>query len=136
MAVVVETGDWRDKREWYTHEVWLVRAVRPILRALADLTISVIPRGKEHEQFSRKLTQWDVLVDVSVQKKYDDESNIELDPLLQLAEEIADFFKERKALSTGATCADIDHNPIFYPPHMEKFRIFTSVITLTFQKRE
>ena len=69
MAVAAEKGDWRENREWYTHEVWLVRAVRPVLRMLADLTITVTCEGLENIPAagpciiaSNHLSLWDVLL--------------------------------------------------------------------------
>ncbi len=69
MTVAVEKSDWRDNHKWYTHEVWLVRAVRPILRVLAELTVTVTCEGLENIPAagpciiaSNHLSLWDVLL--------------------------------------------------------------------------
>jgi hypothetical protein len=109
------------------------RRYLPILRPEdmgEDLHVSVLMRGKDYEIFSRKDSERDIKIDVAVQKKYETEENAELDPLMELAEEIADFF-EKKKLSNGARCVKVDHDPIYVPQHMMENRIFTSIVTLT-----
>lgn len=66
---LVEKGDWRENRKWYTYEMWLVRVVRPILRVVADLTTTVTCEGLDNIPLtgpcvmaSNHLSLWDVLM--------------------------------------------------------------------------
>ena len=48
--------------------------------------------------------------------------------------EIAAFFKLRPLVAfPGATWIKTEHAPVYSPEHMEQYRQFTSVITLTFR---
>jgi 1-acyl-sn-glycerol-3-phosphate acyltransferase len=66
---VAEKGDWREKKKWYTYEMWLVRVVRYTLRRLAELTTTVTCEGLENVPAtgpciiaSNHLSLWDVLM--------------------------------------------------------------------------
>lgn len=95
-----------------------------------DVHVSVILKGKDYSILSRSTSERDIKISVAVQYKYTDETNTELDPMMELAESIADFFEKRK-LSNGARCIKVDHDPITLPQHMMENRIFTSIIDLT-----
>jgi hypothetical protein len=67
---------------------------------------------------------------VALQYKYTAPTTSELDPYLSLIEAIADSF-ERQQLSNGAVCLKVEHPHLMYDRHMQEFRVFTSVVTLT-----
>jgi hypothetical protein len=105
------------------------------IRNLADLetlSVSVVLKGVDYAQFTRGKSQRIVQVDIAVQKKYDTEANTELDPLLALSEEIADYFeKTARQITSAGTVVKVDHNPIYVQQHLEEFRVFSSIVTLT-----
>uniref|UniRef100_A0A7C4QRK5 Uncharacterized protein n=1 Tax=Schlesneria paludicola TaxID=360056 RepID=A0A7C4QRK5_9PLAN len=79
-------------------------------------------------------TQRDVAIDVAVQKKLGQEQNEALDPLLALAEEIAEHFRGKRLDSfPDAARVKTEFKPIYAPEHIEQLRTFTSVLTLTFR---
>jgi DNA-binding XRE family transcriptional regulator len=83
---------------------------------------------------TRSQTQRDVAIDVAVQKKLGQEQNVSLDPLLVLAEEIAEHFRAKRLDSfPGALCVKTEFKPIYAPEHIEQLPTFTSVLTLTFR---
>jgi hypothetical protein len=78
--------------------------------------------------------QCDVSVDVAVQKKLQSESNDEVDRLMSLVEEIADFFRGRKLSEyPRASWIAAANEPVYSPGHLEELRQFTSVLTVTFR---
>lgn len=104
------------------------------LAELKTLKVTVVPSNVTVVAASRSQTQRDVAIDVAVQKKLGQEQNVSLDPLLALAEEIAEHFWAKRLDSfPGALCVKTEFKPIYAPEHIEQLRTFTSVLTLTFR---
>ncbi|RLS59551.1 MAG: hypothetical protein DWH91_00080 [Planctomycetota bacterium] len=104
------------------------------LADLKTLKVTVVPSSVTVAAASRTQTQRDVVIDVAVQKKLGQEQNVSLDPLLALAEEIAEHFRAKRLDSfPGALCVKTEFKPIYSPEHIEQLRTFTSVLTLTFR---
>lgn len=104
------------------------------LTDLKVLRVTVVPSSMTVAAISRSQTQRDVAIDVAVQKKLGQEQNASLDPLLALAEEIAEHFRAKRLDSfPGALCVKTEFKPIYAPEHIEQLRTFTSVLTLTFR---
>lgn len=105
---------------------------RPVfdLRDMKGLRVSVVPRGVEMSTAGRGLTQHDVQIDIGVQKKLAADDAAEIDSLLGLVQEIAEFVR-----TTGhfdeATWVKTENTPIYSPEHLSELRQFTSVLTLT-----
>ena len=112
------------------------RHYRPIfdLAEMQDLHVTVVPKGLAIERLDRSRNQHDVQVDIAVQKKCQAADNAELDPLMVLVEEIADFFRIRRlAVCPEAVWIRTENVPIYAPEHLDELRQFTSVLTLTFR---
>jgi len=108
------------------------------LAEMKDLHVTVVPKGVAIQSIGRDRNQHDVQIDVAVQKKHatqpDQSPNDELDPLMTLVEEIADFFRLRRLQDVAnAVWVRTEHAPVYAPEHMEQMRQFTSVITFTFR---
>lgn len=104
------------------------------LADLKTLKVTVVPSSLTVTAASRTQTQRDVAIDVAVQQKLAAEQNAALDPLLVLAEEIAEHFRAQRLDSLpGALCVQTEFKPIYAPEHIEQLRTFTSVVTLTFR---
>lgn len=104
------------------------------LAEMQDLHVTVVPRGIETSIASRSGVQCDVSVDVAVQKKLQTETSAEIDPLMALVEEIADFFRGRKLSECPrASWIATANEPVYSPGHLEELRQFTSVLTVTFR---
>jgi hypothetical protein len=113
-----------------------VRYYRPVfdLGEMQTLHVSIMPKGVTIERADRSHNQYDFAIDVAVQKKFESGNNTELDALMSLVEEIADFFRMRRLTScSSAIWVRTDNVPVYAPEHMEEFRQFTSVLTLTFR---
>ena len=113
-----------------------VRLYQPLfeLPEMKTLHVTVVPRALEMQTSSRTLVQHDYGVDVAVQKKFESDEAVELDPLMALVEEIIDFFRLRRLEAVpGAAWIETENSPVYSQEHMQKFRQFTSVIALTFR---
>ena len=98
------------------------------------LQVSVVPRGLQRQAGSRSEDQHDYQVDVGVQKKFEDGDATELDPLMDLVEEIADFLGD-ETLDTDPVCAcvAVENGALYVQEHMREGRLFTSVLTFTYR---
>ena len=111
------------------------REYRPAfeLKDMTELHVTVVPHTVEVTSLSRSRQQYDVQVHVAVQKKFTEDSPAELDPLMDLVEEVMDFFRLRKLGDTSATCVGVANAPVYAAEHMAELRQFTSLVTLTFR---
>ena len=104
------------------------------LPEMKTLHVTVVPHGIEMQASGRSMVQHDYGIDVAVQKKFEkDDNSAELDPLMTLVEEIIDFFRLRRLQDQNAVCVRATNEPVYSQEHMEQFRQFTSVVTLTFR---
>jgi hypothetical protein len=120
----------------FSQSLTAVRYYRPVfdLGEMQTLHVSVVPKGVTIERADRSRNQYDFAIDVAVQKKFSSGDAAELDPLMALVEEIADFFRLRRlAAYPDAVWVRTDNVPVYAPEHLEEFRQFTSVLTLTFR---
>ena len=117
-----------------TPEFTAERTLLPLydLKALRNLKVSVVPKGRKITQGARVLTIDEIQIDIGIQKKISDDS--ELDGLMKLVEDIAGLFKaERLDGYPNAICIKKENEPIYDPEHLRQFHQFTSVVTLTFK---
>ncbi|MCC7409175.1 MAG: hypothetical protein IT442_14000 [Phycisphaeraceae bacterium] len=104
------------------------------LKELKDLRVVVVPKGVESTGATRTLMQMDVQIDVGVLKKLGEEVQAETDALMSLVEAIASYLRSRKlAALPEAAWVRCENTPIYAPDHLEQFRQFTSVLTLTYR---
>jgi len=108
---------------------------RPIfdLRNLRDLKVSVVPRAVSFARASRQANSRLIQIDIGVQRKLGEE--IDIEPLLELVEAITLCFGVGRRLPDypEALCVEIENEPVYAPEHIEQYRQFTSVVTLTFE---
>ena len=104
------------------------------LKEMADLHVSVVPKGVLITKCDRHRNYHDVMIDVALQKKFSSGNLSEIDPLLKLVEEIADFFRLRRLASyPAAHWIRTEHSPLYSQEHWDELRQFTSVLTFTFR---
>jgi hypothetical protein len=103
------------------------------LSEMTELKVSVVPRSLASKTLDRNRDTFDYLIDVAVQQKTD-MSQASLDALMTLVEEIADHFRTQPLASfPNARCTEVKNEPVYSLEHLDEFRQFTSVITLTFR---
>lgn len=130
-AVVLELN-----AQSFTPPFTAVRHYRPEfdLAQLKTLRVSVVPRSIAIVSLGRSLNQHDVSVDVAVQAKIDAASTDDLDELMGLVEQIAEFFRLRRLTQVpSAVWQRTENSPIYSPEHLERHGVFTSILTLTFR---
>lgn len=101
---------------------------------MATLRVTVVPKGLVTTGLSRDTSQNEYAIDVAVQKKLNEETPAEIDPLVSLVEEIADRFQFKRLgeYPTAAWCKT-ENMPVYSLEHLEEMRQFTSVLTFTFK---
>ena len=119
------------------------RFYRPLfdLKDMATLHVSVVPKAWSAEQAMRDGNQEEHQVDVGVQQKVADapgppaiSMQEQMDALVTLVQEIGDFFRLRRLDAyPDAGCVKVENVPVFAPDHLQEYRQFTSVLTLTFR---
>lgn len=119
-----------------SQELTAERHYQPVfdLPEMADLHVSVVPKGVEVLASSRNQNQHDYAIDIGIQQKVADDA--EADALMALAEEIADHFRLGRVQVTGIggiPVLKVGTEPVFAPEHLTEKRVFTSIITLTFR---
>jgi hypothetical protein len=104
------------------------------LQEMANLHVTVVPKGVSITKSDRSRNTHDVMVDVAVQKKFDKGDSAEIDPLMNLVDEIADLFRLKRLTSyPAAHWLKTEHAPIYSQEHWDEMRQFTSVLTFTFR---
>jgi hypothetical protein len=102
------------------------------LQELDRLKVTVVPKEDEGRLDSRSSSAHDYAIDIGIQKKPKTIDNKYLDPLMYLAQEIADFFLFGKR-PAAATLVAPQVRILYLQEHLLTLRQFTSVVTLTFR---
>ncbi len=114
------------------------RRYQPVfdLSQLQELRVSVVPKSLTVTAATRSDAFFDCAIDIGIQRKVNADDAAALDGLMHLVEEIGDHLRFHKldAFPSAAWLA-IENDPIFSPEHLEKERVFTSVLTVTYRVR-
>lgn len=118
----------------FTQPVTAQRAYRAVfdLADMKDLHVTVIPKGVDLSMAGRRLAQTDVQIDIGVQKKLAAGDNSEIDALMGLVQEVAEFVRATGRFGDAAW-VKTENTPIYSTEHLGELRQFTSVLTLTLQ---
>lgn len=123
----------------FSQPVNAVRMYQPAftLEDLADLRVSVVPRTVGIAAASRDSSTFECVVDVGVQKKLPAENDqTAIDGLLDLVEEITDHLRlKRLPDAPEAAWVGIAHEPVVSSESLEQYRVFTSVLSVTYRVR-
>lgn len=103
------------------------------LKELGTIAVLVVPRSNIREQVSRSSLQQDIQIDIGILKGSAAAS--ELDGLMDLVEEICDFWFARGVAISGsrAFCVKVANSPIYSSEHLVQMNQFTSLVSLTFR---
>ena len=116
-----------------------VTAVREYLPAfdladMAQLRVTVVPKGVTISPGGRAHNQHDYAIDVAVQKKLDAADNTEIDDLMTLVDELADHLRFKRLTDTpNAVWLKTENQPVYAQEHLQEMRQFTSILTFTFR---
>ena len=100
------------------------------LKDMKDLRVTVVPKAVEMATAGRGLAQNDIQIDLAVQKKLTAGDNPEIDTLMDLIQEIAEFVRATGRFG-DAVWVRAENTPIYSQEHLGEMRLFTSVLTLT-----
>jgi hypothetical protein len=104
------------------------------LEDMKELRVSVVPREVEYLPLDRATNKFHATIDVAVQKKFSKGDTKEIDPLVYLVEEIADYFRLKRLNSyVAARCIKVENSVLYSTEHWTQFNQFTSLLTLTFE---
>ncbi len=100
------------------------------LQEMKDLHVTVVPKGVELTTAGRGVAQSDMQIDIGVQKKLATGDDAEIDELMGLVQEIAEFIRATRQFGDAAWVKS-ENTPIYSQEHLGELRQFTSVLTLT-----
>lgn len=103
------------------------------LSEFKTLRVTVMPGTTTLETRSRQTCQQDSTIEIAIQHKLADCENTTIDPLLGLVEEIADHFRFRRFSTPDVIWIKTENEPQLAQEHLDQFRVFTSLLTLTFR---
>lgn len=120
----------------FTPSFTAVRRVLPEfdLADLADLKVSVVPKRVEITGSTRSASQYEIAVDIGVQKKLGKDLDSEVAALSTLVDQIADYLRRRPlGAAPFASWVSIGNEPVYAPEHLAEQRVFTSVLTVSYR---
>lgn len=104
------------------------------LADLKDLRVTVVPKTLEVGGATRATQQYEVAIDIGIQKKLGADLETEVAALLGLVDEIVAYMTRRPlAALPNAAWVAASNDPIYAPDHLATQRVFTSVLTLTYR---
>ena len=104
------------------------------LPALASISVVVVPKAVVIESVTREAESFDCDVDIGIQRKMDISSNVMLDAMVDLTEEIVDFLRmSRLADYPTAGWLSIANEPVFAVEHLDQEHVFTSIVTVKYR---
>lgn len=119
----------------FSQPVYVTRKYVPQMdiKAIDGVQVTVVPRGDEMANADRSRLSHTVTVDVAVQAKVSGTTPTEVDPLMDLVQEVADFLTRRPLPSVpSAAWLRIVNVPVYAPDHLSLKATFTSVLTVTY----
>ena len=116
-----------------------VRKVVPAyeLEQLSELKVTVVPKAVEISGSTRSASQYEITVDIGIQKKLSpgsESSDEQVETLGTLVDQIAEYLRRRPlAGAPFASWVSITNDPVYAPEHLAEQRVFTSVLTVTYR---
>jgi len=104
------------------------------LKDLKTLKVVVVPRGRVLSIADRSRAQQDYAIDIGVLQKLTGTTAEQVDPMIALAEEIADFFRGKRLPGyPAAAWFKTEHSPLYDVEHLDQLRQFTSVMSVSYR---
>jgi len=107
---------------------------------LSDLQVSVVPKRLEITGATRTASQYEIAIDIGVQRRLGRDLDAEVAELGTLVDQIADYLRRRPLTQMagdpgipGLTWVSTVNEPVYSPEHLAEQRVFTSVLTVTYR---
>lgn len=116
-----------------------VTAQRRVLPAfeladLAELKVTVVPKAVQITGSTRSSSQYDLAIDIGVQRKLTSDSDSDVEVLGTLVDQIAEYLRRRPLGAVPhVSWVSIVNEPVYSPEHLLEQRVFTSVLTITYR---
>ena len=120
----------------FSEDFTAIRRVLPEfdLAELAELKVSIVPKAVTITGATRSASQYEIAVDVGVQKKLGKDLDSEVATLGTFVDELADYLRQRVLTQAAyAAWVSIANEPVYAPEHLSGDRVFTSVLTVTYR---
>jgi hypothetical protein len=120
----------------FTQSFTAVRRVLPEfdLADLSELKVSVVPKNITITGAARTASQYEIAVDIGVQKKLGKDLDSEVGVLVMLMDQIADYLCRRPLMAAPfVSWVSISNEPIYATDHLAQQRVFTSVLTVVYR---
>jgi hypothetical protein len=120
----------------FDEDVQAMCSVLPVyeLTQMADLKVTVVPKAVQIDGATRAASQFDVQIDIGIQKKLGSDLESEVAELLNLVDQIAQYLRNRPLVAAPhAMWVATANEPVYAPEHLADKRLFTSVLTLTYR---
>ena len=104
------------------------------LEDLAGLKVTVVPKSVQIAGSTRSACQYDIAVDIGIQKKLGTDLDAEVAAMGTLVDEITDFLRRRPLAAMSSTVwVGTTNDPVYAPAHLAERRVFTSVLTIVYR---
>ncbi|HOQ06137.1 MAG TPA: hypothetical protein PKY88_13100 [Anaerohalosphaeraceae bacterium] len=104
---------------------------------LVSLKVTVVPSEVSYSSLSRSSVLAEYGIDVAVQKKVNVGSDDDIETLIGLTKEIADYLRRKKlALADYACWARSQISPLYSVEHLLDHKVFTSVVKISYKTAE
>jgi hypothetical protein len=104
------------------------------LTQMAELKVTVVPKAVQIDGATRATSQFDVQIDIGIQRKLGTDLEAEVAALLDLVNQIAEYLRNRPLdMAPHAMWVSTVNEPVYAPEHLADKRLFTSVLTLTYR---
>lgn len=104
------------------------------LDQLDVLDVTVLAQSVAIRPASRGADAEDWEISIGVRKRLADETPVEVDPLVDLVEEIGDYLRRRELSGmTSAHWSGLENTPLFVPEHLDRLNQFTSLLTVSYR---
>lgn len=98
---------------------------------LAELKVSVVPKSVTITNATRTSSHFDYAVYVGIEKKV--ASDVEIDALVNLVEQIADHLRHNRSLTPTALFVSIANEPVWALEKLDREHVFVGVLTATYR---
>ncbi|MDD3587320.1 MAG: hypothetical protein PHQ75_09060 [Thermoguttaceae bacterium] len=110
---------------------------RKEIKELNEISISVIPSSVQYQREARDYMRFTITIDIGIQKHLDGNETDAVCELGTLVDEIAKYMTGRKLTKIpSAKNIGTSNDPLYIQEHILQKRVFTSVISLKYQKIE
>ena len=101
---------------------------------LAELKICLVPKSVTITGSTRTASQYEIAVDIGIQKKLGKDLDAGVESLGSLVDEIADYLTRRPLTAAPfAAWAAMANEPVYAAEHLAEQRVFTSILTVTYR---